>query len=108
MNTVEFDKIVKNRMSQIEQTLTSKSIEYSTEDRLHSFKAAARIDNITPKRALWGMFMKHFVSIQDMVFNVREPNLAMIDEKIGDAINYLVLAEAIMKEELLNKKEGTL
>ena len=104
MNTPEFNKIVTDRMSKIELVLAGKAAEYATEDRLHNFKTAAIIDGITPKRALWGMFMKHFVSVQDMALDRRGASVEMVDEKIGDAINYLVLLEAVIKEELAEKQ----
>lgn len=48
------------------------------------------------------MLVKHWVSIEDVVIDERlssaPPDHAMIDEKIGDAINYLILLEAVLKE----------
>lgn len=82
--------------------LASKACEYaSDEDRLHNFKAAAELEGDTPAEALRGMLRKHWVSIADLVWSDtigEKPSFAMIDEKIGDAVNYLILLEALLKE----------
>ena len=44
-----------------------KSLEYATEDRLHTFKVAAEIQNCTPIGALGGMMVKHTVSVYDLI-----------------------------------------
>ena len=94
----EFENILEARINKIRETLKSKAKEYATKDRLHNFKIAARICDVTTEQALWGMASKHLVSILDMVFDSKDttpPPPAMVDEKIGDMINYLILLEAV-------------
>lgn len=102
MTTEQFNEILADRLAKIESVLGSKAKEYASDtDRLHNFKEAALMRGETPTISLLGMLVKHWVSVQDMVrlgLNVRI-NPAMIDEKIGDAINYLVLLEALLKEQ---------
>ena len=99
MTNAEFQEILKARLASIETISGKKDGEYSSnDDRLHVFKEAGRITDTTPEKALWGMFLKHFVSVQDMVHGRQTPTLGMIDEKIGDAILYLIILEAIFKE----------
>ncbi len=102
MNKLDFDKIVNNRLDAIEQTLSNKAKEYSTDtDKLHNFNVAAQMNNETREKALWGMATKHLVSVKDIIDATTKgnfPSNAMIDEKIGDLINYLVLLEACLKE----------
>ena len=64
----EFEKVLRNRTTKIWDILALKAKEYaSDDDRLHNFKRAAAMQNITPEKALIGMFTKHMVSILDMV-----------------------------------------
>lgn len=101
MNVIDFNNLVKMRKVKISNTLTCKGKEYANEkDRLAHFKRAARLTNKTPAEALWGIAIKHLLSVIDMVEGRTEPNSLMIDEKIGDMINYLILLEAILKEEI--------
>jgi len=84
------------------RTLNAKSEEYSTEnDKLHNFKRAGKIDNITSERALWGMDLKHRTSIADMVDELDNEIYCTIDkwvEKITDHINYCLLLLALVYE----------
>lgn len=113
MRSADFDKIVNERIEKIKKILGSKAKEYaSNEDRLYNFKRAAEMDRTTPAKALWGMMAKHRVSVADLVEGEgcvvmdQESYKALIEEKIGDSINYLILLEAILKE-YLNEKIST-
>ena len=77
-----------------------KNEEYSrNNDKLHNFKTAAMIRNITPEDALIGMWLKHLVSVFDIVDDLPKlPDNSILEEKITDSINYLVLLEALIKE----------
>lgn len=102
MKPESFNKIVNERCVKIKKVLASKAKEYATEDRLHNFKRASVFMNKTPATVCWGFAMKHFTSVADIVDQVEsgkkiEPWL--IEEKIGDSINYLILLEAILKEQ---------
>lgn len=98
MNAEQFDKILNDRLDSIKAVLGSKAKEYAIGDRLYNFKRAAEITRTTPRKALAGMFMKHLVSVLDLVEGSLEPTDYMVNEKIGDAINYLILLEALLKE----------
>jgi len=102
MTAKEFEQILKARTQKMVLTLGRKAGEYATaDDRLHTFKEAARLGGLTPAEALMGMWLKHVVSVCDMV---REQSAGKpitqdrVDDKIGDAINYLVLLEAVFAE----------
>lgn len=102
MNTETFNQIVDKRVEKIKATLIKKAAEYSSDDdRLHNFKIAGRINGETPEKALWGMMAKHLVSVIDIIADSnrgRLPSAAIRDEKLGDAINYLILLEALLIE----------
>lgn len=94
-----FNHYLRRRLEKIGQTLGQKAGEYASgQDRLHNFKLAARVNGTTPAKALWGMASKHLVSIMDMVDGRQPVTDPMIDEKIGDMVNYLVLLEAIFRD----------
>lgn len=98
MDTAAFNKVVDRRIQRVRDILMAKAKEYAIGDRLYNFKRAATILGTTPEKALAGMFMKHLVSVLDLVEGSTEATEAMADEKIGDAINYLILLDAIFKE----------
>ena len=105
-----FDDIVEARISKIQDTLRVKAKEYTVGgNRFHNFDVAARIANTTPEQALWDMMLKHFVSIMDLVDATSvDPNRidpCVVDEKLGDMINYLILLEGLLCRRLDTKKE---
>ena len=100
MNTEKFEEMVNNQIELCKKTLLKKAKEYATEDRLHNFKVAAELQEISPEQALAGMMAKHTVSIYDMC---NSPNpidypIELWDEKITDSINYLLLLAAVIRE----------
>jgi len=97
MTNDEFDYILGNRVDKIRKTLSVKAKEYALGDQLYNFKRSATMLNTTPRKALWCIAMKHLVSVIDLVNE--DLNDSYADEKIGDMINYLILLEAIIKEE---------
>lgn len=102
MNSQDFDKIVANRIEKIKSVLSSKAKEYAKGDRLYNFKRAAEIERVTTEKALLGMWAKHIVSVLDLIEGSLAATEYMVNEKIGDAINYLILLEAVLTENETN------
>jgi len=104
MHHTVFDDLVTVRFNKCLNTLTLKSEEYARDgDRLHNFKTAARIDNETPEKALWGMWKKHIVSIRDMIHDIDKgilPSESVLNEKMTDNIDYTVLLEGLIRERM--------
>ena len=104
MTVKDFEKLTKLRFDHCMKVLNSKNKEYSRgEDKLHNFKVAGRMGNVTPEFALIGMFMKHLVSIFDIVNDLRDeklPTKELIDEKFTDVVNYMVLLEGLIMERM--------
>lgn len=98
MNTKTFNKIINRQVKRSTDVLVVKAKEYATEDRLHNFKSAAVLQEITPAQALAGMMAKHTISVYDMVMSNKEFPIEMWDEKITDHINYLLLLRAVIEE----------
>ena len=104
-DTIDFNDIVENRCSQIKAVLQKKAGEYAREsNRFHNFdKAAVRLQT-TPEKALRGMMEKHAVSVDDMIENPENVTIEIINEKIGDNINYLILLEGLLIRRICDKK----
>ena len=102
MDSKKFDEVVERRLELIRKILATKRAEYAPDggDRLHNFNRAAAMLGCTREKALIGMWTKHIVSILDIVDNIEimKPSIALIEEKIGDAVNYLILLEAMLKD----------
>ena len=104
MNDKDFNEVVSQRVQKIQSILQSKAVEYASDgDRLANFEDGARMHNITRERALNGMMLKHEVSVQEIIKNIDRgilPSVELLEEKIGDNINYLILLEASIKDKL--------
>lgn len=99
MTPQEFDELVTERINKIKNTLQSKGKGYAfNNDRLHNFKVAGQLADSSPEQALWGMAMKHLVSVTDLINGRLENTRHNLDEKIGDMINYLILLEALFED----------
>jgi len=97
MNQEKFENLLTSRIDKICALLTVKGEEYSTEDdKLKNFKNGCRISGQTPKAYLWSLATKHLECIKEIALDNLSEDYA--DEKIGDAINYLILLEALIKE----------
>lgn len=103
MTFEDFDKLLDRRMKATVEVLASKAVEYAPgADRLHNFKRAAAITGESPAEVCVGFMAKHLVSVLDIV-DSKEARLGRvpqerIDEKFGDAINYLILLEALLND----------
>lgn len=105
MTFEDFDKVVANRLAQIETLMGGKREEYARRgDRLHNFKRAAALAQNTPEEALAGMWIKHIVSIFDMIDDIKEGKISndikLWEGKWNDNIVYTFLLEALVRERL--------
>jgi hypothetical protein len=98
MEAIEFKAVLTRRLEKIVETLDKKSRQYGNEDRFSDIKRAGEIQHISAPRALCGMWMKHVVSVLDIADGQLDNTEETVDEKIGDAINYLILLEGVLKE----------
>lgn len=106
MTNEEFNKIVDDQLNYCRELLCKKGLEYDsdTNDRFHSFKVAAKLQNETPAEALAGMMAKHTVSIYDLI-HTGSSDLTIWAEKITDHINYLLLLKALLMDEYGGRNE---
>lgn len=104
MNLQEFQEVLEKRLERTVAVLGAKNAEYARgDDKLHNFKrGSARLKEI-PERYLMELNEKHLCSIMDMIDDLDRgqcANMAVWEEKIGDAINYLILLEALIVERI--------
>lgn len=109
MDDTTFNALVKKRIEKNLATLASKGKGYGREDRLHQFKEVGMRKHESPEMALHGMAEKHNLSVFDGIHDIELDeydyiNQKWIDDKIGDAINYLILLEALISERLIQNK----
>lgn len=94
-----FNKVFDKTIKEMEETLCKKGKEYAfEEDRLFNFKQAARISEEPVPKAIWGMAMKHLVSVIDIIEGRLDNTEYNRNEKIGDLLNYLILLKASLIE----------
>ena len=102
MKTKDFDELFEKFKQLQKDKIVEKAGEYvRNDDRLWNFKRSGASQNCTPERALSGMASKHFISILDIIDDVEKGKLvprALIEEKLVDYANYIVLLFALLSE----------
>ena len=100
MTIERFNEIIQQQLRKTAELLTVKGNEYAPDvDRLAAFKQAADLQQISVPEAVGGMLAKHIVSIYQMLHDASLYTDEKWDEKINDAINYLLLLKACIAEE---------
>jgi hypothetical protein len=112
MNRTEFNKVVEAVFDRTRIVLVKKGDEYSSvTDVFHNFNNSTGISlHDTNTAVAWEFLVKHLQSIKDIITKIETTALLpekiysehLIDEKFGDAINYLILIEGMLKEKLEN------
>lgn len=105
MKTRDFERLSQRRCKEALDLMEQhKGPEYQRgKDRLSNFKRAAAIQEIAPEQALIGMWVKHLVSLLDLVDDLaqgRKISLVQFREKLTDSINYHLLLEGLVVERL--------
>ena len=101
MTNKEFNTMLDRRIDLTKKVLSSKANEYAqADDRLRDFHLIAKVANVDIGTVWKVLHAKHLVSVYNMMDGKLDISQDMIDEKIGDKINYGPLAEAILLEKL--------
>ena len=104
MTEIDFDAIIEDTLQQIKDTLITKGREYRrAQNPFHNFNQGVKITGLTREEVIWGFALKHFISIQDIKNDLKQgkkPTRAMLDEKYGDLINYLLIEKASIIDKL--------
>jgi len=95
MTSEQFDAFLDYAIELCRDTMKTKAGEYAIEDsRFYNFICAGSIKRETPEKALWGMYVKHLVSVIDIVEAVEAGKDVPRDhytEKLKDSIVYHLL-----------------
>jgi hypothetical protein len=106
MTAEQFNILLECQLEDIRMVLGVKANEYASADRLHNFKETARQFGGTPAQACWGFMLKHLTSIGDMAKGLKPVTSEALNEKIGDALNYLILLKAVLIEQHQIQTQG--
>ena len=102
MTNEMFEKVFDARVDLCRRVLVGENTEYARGgDKLSNFKKAAGQQGCSPEQALQGMMTKHQVSIVDLIQDIdrgQHHSMHIWEEKIGDALNYLLLLRALLEE----------
>ena len=104
------EDVVQRRVQLIKDVLETKNSEYADKDDVFkAFTESLPLSFHDTKQAVaWEFMVKHLQSIK-MIIEARAktgkiPDQKVLEEKIGDAINYLILIEGMFKEDILPAK----
>jgi len=105
MEKQEFAVIADHTMRQINDLIQKKAKEYSTGDAFSNFKDASGGLSFhdRPEMVAWEFAVKHMQSIKDIIAGKVPCNDNTIDEKINDAIVYMLLIKGMLVERSTEK-----
>jgi hypothetical protein len=104
------EDVVQRRVQLIQNVLQRKNEEYAGKDDVFkAFTEALPLSFHDTKQAVaWEFMVKHLQSIkliiEERAKTGKIPDEKLLEEKIGDAINYLILIEGMFKEDMLPAK----
>jgi len=102
MTRERFSEYMRTRFARCENTFASKNREYATEENfMRNFENGVGISTChTPEAVAWNYATKHLESIRSIISDLDggalEPSPSLVTEKFGDAINYLIIIEAML------------
>ena len=101
MTNEVFSEHIKHIKNYSMDVLIDKNSNYSKgdTDALHNFVAGAAIAGCTPAQAAWGYATKHLVALRDKIQRNDFSDLADLEEKCCDIINYVAIIYAIGVDE---------
>ncbi len=102
MKIQEFKKLLEYRFDKTRETYSTKMTEYANiMDVFKSFREGVGFSfHDTPEGVAWEYACKHLECIKTIISKLpgEVPTDELLEEKIGDAINYLIILEGLIKE----------
>jgi len=106
MNREYFKEVLDDTIDEIMYTLGTKAVEYVRNDNvMHNFDTGSRMTGDIREKIIHSFALKHHISISDIRNDIESGNLPskeLINEKFGDAINYLILEKASILHKIDN------
>ncbi len=101
-----FEEGIEERIRLTHEVLAIKGKEYRRNGNpFHNFEVGAALENKNQFDILHGFFLKHYISYLDILNDLREGrevSISVLEEKIGDMINYLAIQENQIKWKIKN------
>ena len=96
----KFNNMMFDLLEKVKNLMLTKGNQYNENptDRFDQFKKASKLTKISPVRTLYGMLVKHIISLSDMISSEKQYSKELWNEKIIDNINYLLLLAGAIKE----------
>jgi hypothetical protein len=108
MTNLEFYSLMDRLFQDAKAIAKSKGEDYTrgSEDALANFKEGGKDIDIDPIKVCWIFMNKHYQAITNYVKTNGQSESEPISERIKDAINYLVLMQALIteKQQVYEKK----
>ena len=99
---MDINKVIGSRLDSVKELLKKKNKEYSySSDYFANFDDGSDFGDCSREYALWMYLVKHLSSLKKIVLDTNDgiyADISLVEEKVGDAIAYLVLLEAMMKD----------
>ena len=96
----DFENMILNLLEKVKNIMLTKGNQYNENptDRFDQFKKASTLTKISPVKTLYGMWVKHIISLSDMISSEKQYSKELWNEKIIDNINYLLLLAGAIEE----------
>jgi len=107
MQLDKFKSLLQHIYRRTDETFDIKRDEYANDvDVFKSLKNGTAFSfQSEPEQVAWNYLAKHLESIQSILSKLpdEEPSVELINEKLGDAINYLIIIEGLLRERKTKK-----
>lgn len=108
MKSKQFEQIINRQFNNCRDLLVTKGKEYTPDkDVFEVFNKAATLSGEGGRKAaLFNFLLKHLVSISDMCHSNETYSMDRWNEKITDAMNYLLLLKAMVEEDEIFRNDS--
>jgi hypothetical protein len=110
MTNSDFYKLMSNTFESAMEIAKAKGADYTkgSEDALANFKEGGKAIGVSSQDVCWIFMNKHYQAITNYIKTSGKSESEPISERIKDMINYLVLLQAIIKEDTEVKEDKQL
>ena len=106
--TERFNECIDNRLEKCKELLLVKGVEYRRDNNpYHNFNVGSKFTGESSEKVLYGFLLKHLISLQDIINDInvgKLPSKEIIEAKVSDIINYMLILEALIEERRNNNE----